>query len=87
MDPALLKSLHGMEDADVEGIVPKILCNEKARTEMRQRLEVYYTNIQRSRSVTQFGKIFGSISAAQCLENHHVLLKLGRNIDVQKNEL
>ena len=87
IDPAVKKSLQEMEDADVEGIVPKILCNETARTEMKRRLEVYYIKIERSRSVTRFGKIFGYVSAVQCLENHLALLKLGRNAEVQKEQV
>ena len=48
--PALHKVTSLMEQADKENIVPKILCNAEAQTDLTQRVEQYYDDIQSSQT-------------------------------------
>ena len=58
IDPAVHKSVKELEKADDDGNVPKILCDQKARRELKQRLETYYEDIRCSPTLTPFGKVF-----------------------------
>lgn len=85
VQPALKKSLRLMKQAEdgmdeKNTVVKKLLCDSAAREAMQQRLDEYYSDIKKSKSLTQFGKIVNYAGAYMCLTNHHVLLTLGLQV-------
>lgn len=85
--PALHKVTSLMEQADIENIVPKILCNTEAQTDLTQRVEQYYNDIQSSQTLTITGKILLYALSYMCLTNHYGLLTLGMKAEVQHENI
>ena len=78
--PALDKSIQLMKDADeddLNGDIPKILCNEQARNDMTVRIENYYLDIVETTHLTIVGKILNYYQSSIDLTNHYGILKLG----------
>lgn len=83
--PALNKSIKLMEEADQQNDIPKILCNRKARTEMKLRIENYYMDIYETTSLTIIGKILNYYQSSIDLSNHYGILKMGMSsTEIQK---
>jgi Sulfotransferase family len=87
VQPALKRSIELMEQADNEGTAPWILCNEQARDDMQERVQVYYNAIRSSPTLTQMGKIINFAGAYQCLVNHQGIFQLGMNAQVQNEQV
>ena len=85
--PALHKVTSLMEQANAENVVPKILCNTEAQTDLTQRVEQYYNDIQSSQTLTITGKIVLYGLSYMCLTNHYGLLTLGMNPEVQNERI
>jgi len=85
--PALHKVTSLMEQADTENIVPKILCNTEAQTDLIQRVEQYYNDIQSSQTLTITGKTLLYGLSYMCLTNHYGLLTLGMKAEVQNERI
>eukprot|EP00985_Skeletonema_marinoi_P033564 scaffold41617_cov263-Skeletonema_marinoi.AAC.2 len=84
VNPALDKVVTLMEQADTENIVPKILCNPDARSNLSKRVEEFYTDIQNSQSLTYMGKVLLYATSYMSLANHYGLLTLGMKEEVQR---
>jgi len=84
VNPALDKVVTLMEQADTENIVPKILCNPDARSNLSKRVEEFYTDIQNSQSLTYMGKVLLYATSYMSLTNHYGLLTLGMKEEVQR---
>ena len=72
--PALDKSIQLMKDADLnirDTGIPKILCNEQARNEMKIRIENYYLDIVETTHLTIVGKILNYYQSSIDLTNHN----------------
>ena len=80
--PALDKVVKLMEQADDDDIVPKILCDSDARSNLIQRVDGFYTDIQSSQSLTYVGKILLYATSHMSLTNHHGLLTIGMKKEV-----
>lgn len=89
VQPALKKSLKMMEAAEeIEwGRVDPILCNKEARDAMKQRVQDYYSDIWRSKTMNNGSKILNYSGAYQCLTHHQALLKLGMSVEVSKEKV
>jgi len=85
--PALDKVLSLMKQADTENIVPKILCNTDAQTNLSHRVQEFYTDIQHSQTLTYTGKIFLYATSYMSLTNHYGLLQLGMKHQVQQQQI
>jgi len=84
VEPALQKSLQLMHEADQQGIVPKILCNQQARQQMQRRSENYYIDLYETSSLSIVGKLLNYIQSSIAFKNHYGLLQLGMNPLVQQ---
>ncbi len=76
VQPALTKSLKAMKEADEQGILDPILCNEEARNAMKERLETYYNDIYHSPTLNVISKLLNYAAAYQCLTHHYELLSI-----------
>ena len=85
--PALTRVVSLMEQADTENIVPKILCNTNARSNLTQRVDEYYTDITNSQSITFMGKVLLYATSYMSLTNHYGLLTLGMKPEVQQQQV
>ena len=85
VSPALNRVVQLMEEADKDekSALPKILCNERARTSLQQRVDDFFTDVKSSTSLTVMGKMILYQSSYDGLVNHHGLLQLGMNAHVQ----
>eukprot|EP00985_Skeletonema_marinoi_P001281 scaffold515_cov137-Skeletonema_marinoi.AAC.9 len=86
VSPALNRVLELMEetDKDEEGVLlPKILCNERARMSLKERVDDFYADIKSSTTLTVTSKTFLYIGSYTGLINHHGLLQMGMNAQVQ----
>lgn len=86
VSPALNRVLELMEEADKdeEGVLlPKILCNERARMSLKERVDDFYADIKSSTTLTVTSKTLLYIGSYTGLINHHGLLKMGMNAQVQ----
>lgn len=87
VQPALEKSLKLMEEAEEKGVVPSILCNARARTDMKKRIEEYIADFSASPNLNAISKMFNVAGAVDCLSNHHAVLTLGMDLDVAKEKV
>jgi hypothetical protein len=87
VQPALKESLKVMEDAEEKGTIDPILCNQKARDDMTQRVQEYYNTIYKSQTMNAISKIFNYSGAFQCLLHHKHLLELGMSEDVSNEKV
>jgi len=82
--PALKRSLRQMEIAERSKKVAPILCDEKARREMRERIKIFKNDLENSQSLSCFGKLFNYYTAFQSLTRHRSLLELGQEAYEEK---
>lgn len=86
VQPALKASLQLMKEAEEQGNIDPIVCNQNARDAMEERLQTYYNDIYNSPTLNVISKLINYAGAYQCLTNHYGLLKLFLDIDLS-NEI
>ena len=87
VQPELKKSLKMMEAAEKVETVDPILCNKDSRDAMKQRVQDYYSDICRSKTMNNGSKILNYSGAYKCLTHHQALLKLGMSVEVSKEKV
>ena len=80
IQPALKKSLQAMEKADSSGHIPKILCDERARNDMKKRIEDFKNDLFQSKSIAPASKVILFAGASSCLTHHRYLLSMADKV-------
>lgn len=86
VSPALNRVLELMETADKDEdrvMLPKILCNERARMSLTERVDEFYTDVKSSTTLTITAKLLLYLGSYTGLINHYGLLEMGMNAQVQ----
>ena len=87
VSPALERSLAIMEKAEEHGTIDTILCNAKARREMKDRVLKFTVELRDATYIYPVSKLFFFIRTKRYLDSHCAFLELAMNEDVAKEKI